>query len=65
MAYKTLKVALNPVFSGSLDHRINMLDPKKALSLLDLGADKVRQQVGSGLKLLQELKFYTDQLNDK
>lgn len=43
MAYKTLKIALNPVFSGALDHRINMLDPKKALSLLELGTDRVKQ----------------------
>ena len=43
IAYKTLKIALNPVFSGSLDHRINMLDPKKAFALLELGPERVKQ----------------------
>jgi hypothetical protein len=39
LAYKVLTIASKPIFSGSLDHRINMLDPKKVLPLLEMGHD--------------------------
>ena len=35
-AYKILVRAMRPVYSGSLDHRINMLDAKKVLPILNL-----------------------------
>ena len=35
-AYKILVRALRPVYSGSTDHRINMLDAKKVLPILSL-----------------------------
>ena len=38
-AFKIVTNASKPVFSGSLDHRINMLDIKKVLNVLEMGTE--------------------------
>ena len=65
LAYKVLKLAQKPIFSGSLDHRINMLDYNKVTALLDIGFDTVKQQIGLGSDLVEELKHKMEELGQK
>jgi hypothetical protein len=62
LGYKVLKLAQKPIFSGSLDHRINMLDYNKVFALLENGFDRVKQQLGVGIDLVEELKRKMEEL---
>ena len=61
-AYKVLVRAMRPVYSGSLDHRINMLDAKKVLPILNLENFNHSKLSEQDLNLMVELKTMTDEL---
>ena len=65
VAYKHLSMAMKPIFSGSVDHRINLLDPRKVQSLIDLGPERRKQLIGKGSDLLEELEHKLDLLKNK
>ena len=60
MAYKILVRAIRPIFSGSLDHRINMLDAKKVLPVLGLENLNLSSLTEEDLRLMMDLKTTTD-----
>jgi len=64
-AIRVLTQAQKPTFSGSVDHRINMLDLKKVEGLLKLGRENLRLLVGRGAELLFELDARMDDLRNK
>ena len=61
-AYKILIRAVRPVYSGSLDHRINMLDAKKVLPILSLENFNQNKLSEQDLNLMIELKTMTEGL---
>lgn len=52
VAYKLLSRAIAPTYSGSVDHRINLLNKQKVFSILDMDP---RQQ--------REFRFNSEQMN--
>ena len=62
LAYKTLVRSVRPVFSGALDHRINMLDARKVLPVLALDNLNKSQLTEQDLNLMLELKTMSDKL---
>ena len=65
-AYKILVRSSKPTFSGSIDHRINLLDARKVLPIMNMNEDKVaniiQQAAGDGVNLMKELKYNFDDL---
>ena len=54
------------MFSGSLDHRINLLDPKKVSNLLDADAERLKEALPkSGIDLVNELKTRVEDLEQR
>lgn len=52
IAYKLLSRAIAPTYSGSVDHRINLLNKQKVFTILDMDDEQQR-----------EFKFNSEQMN--
>lgn len=65
LAYRFLYKALKPVFSGSVDHRVNLLDHRKVIMMLEKGGKLLEGVKEMELKLMNELKDNINELYER
>ena len=65
LAYRALIQAAKPTFSGSVDHRINLLDPKKCQVLLNLTKEHLQAVMSKGFELVDEFRLTLTLLRNK
>ena len=64
VAYKLLSRAIAPTYSGSVDHRINLLNKQKVFTILDMDPKQQREFRFNSeqMNLMKDLRHLTENL---